>query len=190
MDSSLSNSNFVQMYQKISEAKAQDVSYCGKSHQNLLTKISSVFLGMWAVSHLWSCILQYLSLTTARCLQKCLCTLHVTIVAAAPNTNLRPKQYVAKGNPEDGITFLRIELKMHAKTVIQTTGLIENENHVKKVHQWKTPGKEWQCHIYYHNNTTIWATRYHNRNILMSLLVKQFLDDTQHTQSLKIDTSL
>ena len=58
------------------------------------------------------------------------------------------------------------------------------------VHQRKTPGRERLCYIYYHNKTTIWATTYHNRNILLSLPLKQFLNDTQQTQSLKIDTSL
>lgn len=32
--SSLNNSILVQMYQKTGEAEAQDVSYCGKSHQD------------------------------------------------------------------------------------------------------------------------------------------------------------
>lgn len=59
------------------------------------------------------------------------------------------------------------------------------------VYQRKTPGKEWLCYIYYHNKTTIWATTCHNRNILLSLPLKQFLNDTQQApKSLKIDTSL
>lgn len=70
---------------------------------------------------------------------------------------LEPKLYVAKGNPKHEIVFLRIGVKMHAKTVIPMKKKKQTKN-CDSVYQWKTPGKTWQCHIYYHNNTTMSAT--------------------------------
>lgn len=80
--------------------------------------------------------------------------------------------------------FLRIGVKMHAKT---------KKNKTEKLTQ-SINGRLQAKHGSVIFITTITQQcqqlQYHNRNILMSLVVIQFLDNTQHTQSLKVDTSL